>query len=124
VFIQLYIFGGYKLILFKPYHVELIIKDIKTQTRRIWKKPRCKIGSIHLAKTKMLSREYFAKLYIFEVRKEHLLDISEMDAAAEGNYSIDEYLKKWDEINPKYPASTDPIVDVVIFRRLHVPTIN
>lgn len=103
------------MILFKPEHVELILTGAKTQTRRIWKKPRCKVGSVHKAKTKMLSKEFFAELYIVGTRKEHLLDISEMDAALEGNYTIDGYLEKWDEINPKYPSSTDPVVDVVVF---------
>ena len=103
------------MLLFKPFHKDLILSGIKMQTRRIWKKPRCKPGSIHLAKTQMLSKEYFAELFIVDVQKEFLLDISEKDAYAEGGYTIEEYLKVWDNINPKHLSITNPEVYVVCF---------
>jgi hypothetical protein len=62
----------------------MILSGRKTQTRRIWKKPRAKVGAVHLAKTKMLSREYFAKLRILDVYREFPSDISDDDARAEG----------------------------------------
>jgi len=103
------------MILFKPEHIKLIQKGIKIQTRRIWKKPRCKPGSIHKAKTEIFSKEFFAELFIIDVRKEHLLDISEKDAFREGGYTREEFLRKWDEINPKNPSSTNSEIYVVTF---------
>ena len=70
------------MLLFKPEHALLILSGTKTQTRRIWKKPRAKVGSIHLAKLKMLSTDFFAKLEILDVHLERLGDISEEEALA------------------------------------------
>ena len=107
------------MLLFKPFHVKLIQDGIKTQTRRIWKKLRCKPRSVHKAKTVMLSKEYFAELFIIDVHKERLLDISDNDAWAEGGYTRDEFLKVWDEINPKFPFCTNPEVYVVTFNLMN-----
>ncbi len=103
------------MILFKPEHIGLIQQGLKIQTRCIWKKPRCKPGSIHKAKTKMLSKEFFAELFIISVHKEFLLDISDKDAWCEGGYTREEFFRKWDEINPKNPSSSNPEVYVVNF---------
>lgn len=103
------------MLLFKPEHIKLIQQGIKTQTRRIWEKPRCKPGSIHKAKTKMLSKDYYVELFIVDVHKEFLLDISDKDAWCEGGYTKKEFFKKWDNINPKYPSVTNPQVYVVTF---------
>ena len=108
------------MLLFKPEHKDLILFGIKIQTRRIWKKQRCNVGSIHKAKTVMLSKEYFADLYIIDVHKEHLLDISDKDAWSEGGYTREEFLRKWDEINPKNPSSTNPEVYVVTFNPIKI----
>jgi hypothetical protein len=72
------------MLLFKPEHVPLILEKTKTETRRIWKKRRCKVGSIHKAKTQMLSKEYFAKLKILDCHKEEFRCITEEGAKAEG----------------------------------------
>jgi hypothetical protein len=96
-----------RVLLFKPEHVPLILDDTKTETRRIWKKPRCKVGSIHKAKTKMLSKDYFALLSILDVHKEIFQCVDEEGAKAEGGYTREEYLKKFWEINPKVFKVTD-----------------
>jgi hypothetical protein len=80
------------MLLFKPQHIDPILSGTKTQTRRFWKKARVKAGSIHLAKQKMISREYFARLEILEVYKEKLGSISEQDALAEGYPTVMAYL--------------------------------
>lgn len=87
------------MLLFKPEHVPLILNGTKTQTRRIWKRKRCNVGSVHLAKTEMLSKEYFAKLTILRVWQEKLGDISETDAIAEGYKNRDDYLNAFFKIN-------------------------
>jgi hypothetical protein len=87
------------MILFKPEHQYPIVTGIKTQTRRIWKKPRAKVGSTHLAKLKMLSKEFFAKLEILAVYQERLQDISDEDARAEGYNNAAAYLIAFCRIN-------------------------
>ena len=89
------------MILFKPEHIEPILAGKKTETRRMWVHWRANVRSKHLAKTKMLSKEYFARLYIIDRWEEKLGDISEEDAKAEGYSSREEYLAKFAEINAK-----------------------
>ena len=89
------------MILFKPEHIGPILAGRKTETRRIWSRWRANVRSKHLAKTKLLSKEYFARLYIVDRREERLGDISEEDANAEGYSSREEYLAKFAEINAK-----------------------
>jgi hypothetical protein len=86
-------------LLFKDYHIAMILAGEKWQTRRSWKKARAKIGAIHLAKVKMLSREYFARLLILAVYEERLGDISEEDARAEGYQTKYDYLVAFQKIN-------------------------
>ena len=103
------------MLLFKPEHVGPILAGRKTETRRIWSRWRANVRSIHLAKTKMLSKEYFAKLYIFDRWEEILGDISEESAWNEGYSSREEYLRKFAEINAKqikklpYPLEEIPV---------------
>lgn len=84
------------MILFKPEHVEPILRGQKTQTRRIGKK-RWNVGSIHQAKLNYKS-EFFAMLHIKNVREEKLGDISEQDAIAEGYFSKAEYREAFERI--------------------------
>jgi hypothetical protein len=95
------------MLLFKPEHVEPILKGLKTQTRRIWKKPRVLVGSTQKAKTVMLSKEYFALLKITGLHHEVFQCLTEEDAKAEGGYTKESYLKKFWEINPKVFKYTD-----------------
>jgi uncharacterized protein YqfB (UPF0267 family) len=87
------------LLLFKDWHIQPILRGEKTQTRRVWKAPRAKVGSVHLAKTQMLSEYYFAKLRILKVEKQRLGDISEEDAMKEGGYTLSEFKNIWIQIN-------------------------
>jgi len=107
------------MILFRPEHVEPILAGTKTQTRRCWKRPRCKVGSIHLAKTEMLSKDYFAKLKILGLAVERLGDISDDDARSEGYPSVFVYLKAFQEINKipdeEFFGMLNTIVYVVYF---------
>jgi hypothetical protein len=91
--------GIFLMLLFIPEHVPMILDGTKTQTRRIWKRKRCNVGAIHLAKTMMLSKEYFAKLNILRVWQEPLGDISRADAIAEGYKDGNDYLNAFFTIN-------------------------
>jgi len=98
------------MLLFRPEHVTPILAGTKTETRRIWKRWRANVGSIHLAKTKMLSTEHFAKLRILSRRVELLGDITDAGAKSEGYASREEYLAKFREIN----KLTGPIEGVYV----------
>jgi len=87
------------MILFRQEHVGPILAGTKTQTRRTWEKPRARVGTVHLAKTRMLSTEFFARLEILAVYRERLGDISEKDAIAEGYPSREAYLLAFARIN-------------------------
>lgn len=88
------------MILFKKVlrHPEMILRGQKTQTRRVGSK-RWNVGAVHLAKTQMLSTEYFAKIRILNVREERLGDITLEDAQKEGYSSVEEYIDIWKFIN-------------------------
>jgi hypothetical protein len=105
------------LILFTPHHVEMIKAGEKTQTRRIWKRPRAKVGAVHLVKTELFSREHHCKIRILDVRRELLGNITEDDARAEGGYSISEYIQVWEAINGVFDP--DQLVYVVTFEVVH-----
>ncbi len=105
------------MMLFKPYHISLVLNDTKTETRRDWgAKPHAKVGKIHLAKTQMLSREYFCKILILAVYKERLGDITPAGALAEGGYTVEEYFRVFEAING--PTDRNKIIWVVKFRRV------
>ena len=107
------------MLLFKPEHIKLILTGEKSETRRLGRR-RWIVGHIHKAKTKMISKEYFAKLRILSVHQEPLLNISEEGATAEGYLSRKEYLEAFYRINHLSPHrvlynSGDILVHVVRF---------
>lgn len=104
------------MLLFKEEHIKLIQNGTKTETRRLWKKQRANVGSIHLMKLKMLSNVNYGKILIKKVRQEHLSDITEQGAMAEGGYTREEYMNLWFEINPKSPPN--PILFALRFEYL------
>lgn len=96
------------MLLFKREHILPIIKGEKTETRRIWwdkkqnilsENSRCKSRSIHLAKTEMLSKRYFAKILIEKCWIEKLGEITEEGAIREGYPTRKEYLNAFFIIN-------------------------
>ena len=104
------------MLLFKPEHVQMILDGKKTQTRRVWKTQRIKVGSIQLAKTRMLSKEFFAKLRIKRIWKESINNISDEDVWKEG-YSNNRfgYLTLFYKINKHKDIAINPIVYCVEF---------
>lgn len=102
------------MILFKPEHVEPILRGQKTQTRRIGKR-RWKVGSIHQAKLNY-KPEFFASLQIKNIREEKLGDILEQDATAEGYKDATEYKDAFKRIYGYW--DDDLVVWVVEFQKV------
>lgn len=94
------------MLLFKPYHVLPILDGTKVETRRIWKKPRVRVGSVQQAKTEMFGAP-FALLEILDVHREAFQCVTEADAKAEGGYSRAEFVRLFFAINPKVYRLTD-----------------
>jgi len=86
------------LILFKPYHVPLILEGKKTETRRLWKYPRIRVGRTYQAKTTLYGQP-FALIEITALWREKLGDITPESVRAEGYDSFEEFMKAWIDIN-------------------------
>ena len=98
------------MLLFKPYHVFPLVASAlpiegwpegmrpKTHTRRIWKRPRAKIGSTHQCKLNFYD-PHFARVDIRDVYEQPLGEMTEEDAKAEGGYTLAEYARIWQIIN-------------------------
>jgi hypothetical protein len=74
---------------------------VKTYTRRFWKKPKAKVGSLHLCKHKPFDVFYFGTLVVEEVYLQPLGMMTDQDAYAEGGYNIDMYKFTLKEITGK-----------------------
>jgi len=98
------------MLLFKPYHVAPIIDHDKTETRRFWKKPRAKRGSIHFCRLRF-DHNYFGRVEILDVYEQPLGEMSEESAQAEGGYTLEEYARIWQIIN-KTPLN--PLMEVFV----------
>ena len=101
--------GVYPL-LFKPEHVGLILSGRKTQTRRVWKKSRARVGAVHKAKTALFSPDHFALIRITGLRRERLGDITQEDVRREGYDTLEEFKAVWVRIN----GSWDPELEVYV----------
>jgi hypothetical protein len=98
--------------LFMPEHVGPILSGRKTETRRLWKKPRAKVGSKHKAKTRLLSKDSFATLLIEKVWKERLGDISEESIYNEGYNRLEEYKTVLERANKRSKFRWDANLEV------------
>lgn len=88
--------------LFRPEHVAPILDGVKTQTRRLWDRPRVKAGNTYQARTTLLKRDStFALITVKRVWKERLRDISGIDAAREGYASETAFWEAFARINGK-----------------------
>ena len=99
--------------LFKPEHKEMILAGKKTATRRVWKKPRVKVGGIYKAKLKMLSKDYFAKIKVTKLFKQPLKEMTQQDCEKEGYFEMGEFRNIWIKINGEW--NPDFLVDVIEF---------
>lgn len=93
--------------LFKPEHIKMILEKRKTQTRRLWKIPRVKVGGIYKAKTQMLSKDYFAKIKVTQLFKQKLCDMTHTEVWKEGYDDIIAFKKIWTEINGNWDGNLE-----------------
>lgn len=91
----------------------MILRGDKTQTRRIWKKPMAKEGSLHFAKRRLFSDDWFARLRILKVREQRLGDMTEDEFRAEGYSRFEEFRAIWEMINGSWDP--DLVVTVIEF---------
>ncbi len=106
-----------KMILFRPYHVQPILDDLKVKTRRLGKR-RWNVESVHKAKTAMIKKDYFALLRILTLHREPLGAMTEKDAWEEGGYTLSGYRKEWENINGHGSWDPELVVWVVQFERV------
>lgn len=110
------------MLLFKRDHVEPILAGAKTETRRLWTRPRVREGATHQCRTRMLDKDStFAIIRVERVWRERLGDIDDAGARREGYADRDSYLRAFDSINGE--TDRDTFVYVVRFhlvKRLHV----
>ena len=85
------------MILFRPEHVEPILRGIKTQTRRQGKK-RWNVGDLHQCQTRLFGEGPFAVVRILDVRRQRLKQMSLEDVRSEGYGCPEDYVAVYKEI--------------------------
>ena len=102
------------MILYKNYHVPLILDLTKDITRRGGKK-RWNIGAFHQFKTGFKSNDVFAGARIEDVYEQALGDISSQHVLREGYQTREEYFEAYRSINRLVVMNLDMLVWVVEF---------
>jgi hypothetical protein len=93
-------------------HIRLILEGVKTQTRRRHGRP-LKAGRIYDVK-----RDWYHstghKILITDVYRQRLRDITPEEDNKEGNYTVDEFIEEWKDINGSWEP--DEVVWVYEFK--------
>ena len=111
----------YPMILFKPDSKEKILAGTKWQTRKLWSRPRAKVGSEHLIylRPPMTGEKPFARILIQRVWQQALGEITAEEAQAEGFDSIEDFLESFRKINGrKIPRELGGVVVYAVEFRL------
>ena len=89
------------MILFKSESKEKILAGKKSQTRKLWGRPRAKEGAEHLLylRPPMTGERPFARALITRVWRQRLGEMGEEEARAEGHASVQSFLDAFQEIN-------------------------
>ncbi len=110
------------MILFKQAHVELIMRGLKTVTRRKGLR-RWKVGAVHKCYTKPPftkgGAEPFAQVKILKVYQQELGLMTGLDADHEGGYTLTEYLRLWERMYGSWdPEEVVWVVEFELHRSL------
>jgi hypothetical protein len=95
------------MILFQKEYIDDIKNGKKRFTiRKGYRGYRYKINSIHKCKTKLFSKEYFARIRIKSLVFKKFYELDEQDAKDDLFISINEMKKRLQELNGKIPDDT------------------
>ena len=91
------------MILFKPDAKQKILAGAKTQTRKLWDRPRAVVGSEHLfyLRPPMTGEKPFARALILRVWQQQLGDMTDAEARAEGYPTLDDFYRQFQQINSR-----------------------
>lgn len=88
--------------LFKPEHIKMIEDGNKTATRRIWERWHIKVGGIYPAQVRMYQPKIECPLIRVNNRYLQALgDMTEKDADKEGGYTLNQFIKRFEEITKR-----------------------
>ncbi len=92
--------------LFQRTMVEPILKGLKTETRRIWKRCMVKEHNIYKARTDYSKNGVFALLQITYIKRELLNNINENDLKKEGYNSMHAFKREWVKLYGTWDPNT------------------
>ncbi len=83
--------------LFKPEHIDQIRSGEKKATRRDWNRRQAVPGNVYIAATELFVSHDEADCYIRvdDVYQQPLGEMTEVDARAEGGYTLEEFRDIW-----------------------------
>ena len=90
-------------------HIDKIRRREKTQTRRVSKTWRAKVGSIHQVRARLFGPSY-CKFKVLRRWEEPLGAISVADAMAEGGYSPEDYIRGFCEMHRARGVTPETVV--------------
>jgi hypothetical protein len=100
--------------IFTKEHIKLIQQGVKTETRRIWKKPHVKVGGEY----RVRSSRWFGyeadapRIRVTAMHKEPLGSLTEDSAYREGGYKWVEFTALWRELHGEW----NPEQEVTVIR--------
>ena len=99
-------------LIFREEHIRLILKGVKTQTRRRHKRPR-RVGKVY-----RVQRNWYEwtdiRILITRAYRQRLGDMTPEEARKEGGYTLEGFRRVWEEINGSWDP--DEVVWVYEFK--------
>lgn len=108
------------MLLFKKEFIPHILGQVqprKVTTRRLGRL-RWRIGAIHTFKTNYNNDSIFARAEILRVYRQNLFDIDDDDAFKEGFWSLEDFKKKWIQINGSWDNVEVWVIDFLLMETL------
>ena len=107
-------------LIFKKEHIDLVLKGIKTQTRRRHQYP------LKAEKIYDIKKDWYHKtghkILITKVYRQRLGDITPEEAMKEGGYTVREFIEVWIRINGSWDP--DEVVWIYEFKVIETPRLN
>ena len=110
--------------LMRPEHIDKIKRREKTQTRRVSKTWRAKVGSIHQIRATLFGPSH-CRVKVLRRWEEPLGAISDADAMAEGGYSRQDYIRDFCEMHRARGVTPETVVKCYEFELVdEQPTVS